>query len=132
MAIFIEECECGQSVSVSVGNRIHDNTLWWFQSYHCIKCGKTFEMDSKDEISVELEQLILKQDGAYGLYLENSKDRIKVEYLIKKTMPSKIKKCELFLEKKADEIIIGTENEVLLIKKTLESKGISSYVVQLI
>ena len=102
MAIFIKECECGQSVSVSVGNRIRDNTLWWFQSYHCIKCGKTFEMDSKDEIPFELEQLMLKQDGAYGLYLENSKDRLKVEYLIKKTRLSNIIKCELFLEKKAD------------------------------
>lgn len=131
MAIFIKKCVCGQNILVNVGNKIHGNTLWWFQSYHCANCGKTLEMDSIDEIPFEYEQLILEQDGVHGLYLNNSKDRSKVEYIIKKTMTDKIKKYELFLEKKTEELIRGTPNEVLLIKKILESKGISSHIIQL-
>lgn len=73
----------------------------------------------------------MEQDGTYALFSDDSKDRVKIEFIIKKGMADNLRKFELFLEKKSDEIIRGTQNEVLIVKSYLEKKGISSRIVKL-
>ncbi len=131
MAVFKTKCDCGQNILVNVGDRLYNNTIQWFQSYNCINCGKSIEMDSVDEIPLEIKLIIMEQEGTYGLFLKYPKDRAKVEFIIKKLMTDKLKKFDLFLEKKSDEIIKGTQNEVLVVKNYLEKKGISSHIVKL-
>lgn len=124
MAAYFMKCDCGADVLVHVGDKICQDTLCWFRSYHCINCGKAIELDDADEIPPEIRQIILEQDGTYELYLCNEKDRGKAEFLLKKLPVDNMKMCNVFVENKTDVIIRGTQNEVLLVKLLLEKRGI--------
>lgn len=123
MAILRVKCDCGKIVESNVGDRLCDNKLYWFQSYQCDNCGKIIELDGIEKIPIEIETAIMEQEGRCGLFLNNSKDRRKTEFLLRKQQNSILDKFELFIEKKSDEIAQGTKNEMLYIKNLLKSKG---------
>ena len=123
MAILRVKCDCGKIVEANVGDRLCDNKLYWFQSYHCNHCGTIIEVDGIEKIPVEIETAIMEQEGRCGLLLHSSKDRRKADFLLKKHQNSIWDKFELFKENQSDEIAQGTKNEMLHIKSFLESKG---------
>ena len=123
MAILKTKCECGQSVQANVGDRIYNNRLYWFQSYYCDNCNGAIEMDGDGEIPPAIKSAILEQEGSFGLFLNDLKDRAKTEFLLKKIPSDYLIMFELFLNKRSDEIIRGTQNEVLLVKNYLKTKG---------
>ena len=123
MAILKVKCDCGMTVEANVGDRMCNNKLHWFQSYYCNNCGNTSELDGVGNIPPDIETAIMEQDGRCGLFLNNSDDRQKAEFLLKKRQSDNLEKYKLFIEKKTDEILYGTKNEILLTEKYLKSKG---------
>ena len=108
MAILRLNCDCGKIVGANVGDRLCDNKLHWFQAYHCDNCGKFIELDGIGKTPLEIETAIMEQEGRCGLLLNNSKDRRKAEFLLKKQRNSILDKFELFTDKNTDEISQGT------------------------
>ena len=124
MARLKVKCNCGMTVEANVGDKLFDNKLYWFQSYHCCNCGRTIELDGIEKMPLEIEAAIIEQEGKYRLLLNDSKDRKKTEFLLKKNDNLGI--FRQFVEKQSDEIAQGTKNEMLLIENFLKSKaGIS-------
>ena len=124
MAVLRIKCHCGQDVSASVGDKIYNNRLYWFQSYHCANCGETIEMDSDAQMPSEVKEAIVAKQGKYGLFVSNRKDRAKAEFILKKMPHGDLSDFKLFLERKTEEIIRGTQNEVLIVENFLAQKGI--------
>ncbi len=124
MAILRIKCHCGHNISASVGDKIYHNRLYWFQSYHCADCGETIEMDSDEQMPTEVKEAIIAEQGKYGLFVSNRKDRVKAEFVLKKMPYGDLFDFMPFLERKSEEIIRGTQNEVLTVKNYLEKKGI--------
>ncbi len=124
MAVMNIKCDCGFETLATVGDRIHEKGICWFQSYHCEKCGKTVELDNVGEIPSEVAKAIMKQEGTYSLLLTSPQDRAKAEFVLKRMAGEDLSRFVLLLEKETDEIVQGTQNEVLLVKRYLEKKGI--------
>ncbi|MBQ7774424.1 MAG: hypothetical protein IJ379_14405 [Lachnospiraceae bacterium] len=124
MAVMNIKCDCGFETLATVGDRIRENRICWFQSYHCEKCGKTVELDSVGEIPSEVARAIMEQEGTYSLLLTSLQDRAKAEFVLKRMAGEDLSRFALFSEKETDEIMQGTRNEVLLLKGYLEKKGI--------
>lgn len=124
MAVMYIKCDCGFEMQATVGDRICENKICWFQSYHCKKCGKTVELDSVGEIPLEVAKAIMKQEGTYRLLLGNLQDRGKAKFVLKRIADEDLSRFALFSEGETDEIMQGTRNEVLLLKGYLEKKGI--------
>lgn len=130
MAILKIKCDCGKIIETSVGDKICDNKLFWFQSYHCNYCGKTVEMDCEGMIPSDIKETIITEQGNYGLIICDIKDRAKTEFLLKKMPQGNLFNFKEFLEKKSEEIIRGTQNEVLIVKNYLDKKGMKDCIIR--
>lgn len=130
MAILKIKCDCGRIIETGVGDKIYNNKLYWFQSYFCCYCGKTVEMDSEDMMPSDIKEAIIAEQGSYGLIMCNIKDRKKTEFLLKKMPEGNLFNFKPFLEKESEEIIRGTQNEVLIIKNYLNKKGMKDCIVK--
>lgn len=130
MAILNVKCDCGQIVSTNVGDTIRNSKLYWFQSYQCNNCGRTIEIDCDNVMPLDVKMAIISEQGSYGLFLNNIKERTKVRFILKKFPNSNLSSFKGFLDKETDEIVQGTQNEVLIIKEYLELKGINNCIVK--
>lgn len=130
MAILKIKCDCGQIIETSVGDKIYNNKLFWFRSYHCNYCGKTVEMDSEGMIPSDIKEAIMAEQGRYGLNICNIKDRVKTEFLLKKMPECDLFNFKPFLERRSEEIIRGTYNEVLIVKNYLVKKGMKDCIIR--
>lgn len=130
MAILNAKCDCGKIVSTNVGDAIHNSKLYWFQSYLCDNCGRTIEMDSDEAMPIDVKKAIILEQGCYGLFLNNIKERTKVKFILKKISDSNLPSVKEFLDKETDEIVQGTQNEVLIFKEYLELKGIKNCIIK--
>lgn len=130
MAMLKIKCDCGRIAEVGAGDKICNNKLFWFQSYYCNYCGKTVETDSEDMMPSDIKNAIIAEEGSYGLIICNIRDRAKIEFLLKKMPEDNLFNFKPFLERKSEEIIRGTQNEVLIVKNYLDKKGMRDCMVR--
>ena len=132
MAVIKMKCNCGMIIESNVGDSIYNNNLRWYQTYCCDNCGNAMEMDGIGDIPSEIKKAIMMQEGSYGLFSSDLKNRNKIIYLLKKMPYKDLDLFDLFKEGKSDEIIRGTQNEVTFIKDYLVTKGVKSCKVKLL
>lgn len=73
MATFPSDCpDCGQPITVAVGQYACGGELVWWESYHCAKCGSAVEADGHGHPPAGLIELFLNQEGRYELWIETT------------------------------------------------------------
>ena len=78
----------------------------------------------------DIKNAIIAEEGSYGLIICNIRDRAKIEFLLKKMPEDNLFNFKPFLERKSEEIIRGTQNEVLIVKNYLDKKGMRDCMVR--
>lgn len=116
----MNNCKCGGTLSINVGDSIMSGTFRWYASYHCNNCNINTEMDGNgiDSIPDDIKELIIKREGGWGL--ASSSNNVKIKYLLKKLLKNY---DSLILPK--DIFYCGTQNQVKWLKNKLIEKGIN-------
>ena len=67
MAILNRTCpECHKQASSSVGDRVVEGQLVWFESFRCPHCGCSMERDDRGVAEFSVRQAILAETGLWG------------------------------------------------------------------
>jgi len=116
----MSKCICGGLHHIDAGDSIRNGTYRWYASYHCDVCGKNTEIDGCgiDSIPDDIQSLIVKKEGKWGLRSLASK--VKIKYLMDKVL--QCKSMDFFEEI----FFFGTQNQVKWVKNKLIEKGIDA------
>lgn len=121
-------CECGNTLSYTVGDTVQSGVYRWYLSSHCNKCGSTTELDGCgiEDIPTVVQQTIIEK---YGEWEVLAKSQIsKINYLMKKLL--EIYETDI-VTKNTLTVYRGTKNQALWIKSQLIQKGISESAIEI-
>jgi len=120
------KCKCGNNIIANVGDSLYGGILRWYVSYKCEGCGCAVESDGRDEMPSEIKEAIIKEEGMWGIFLQDEKELAKVTYILKKELGFTLEQIKEIKAKLPNELISGTKNEIVRINGILTQKGIRS------
>lgn len=130
MAKINMKCNCGSNVSANVGDSLYGGVLRWYISYKCERCGCAVESDGRDEIPSEIKEAIIKEEGRWGIFINDEKDLTKVTYILKKELGFTLEQIKEIKTNLPNELISGTKNEIIRINNILNQKGIKAITIK--
>ncbi len=119
--------ECGSAYYINVSDSSVTGELTNYISHYCEKCGMAMEEDDFGQLPEKLRNIVLKQDGKWGLNLISGKKSV-IGKVIKEMKSMNIDEIFKLLKKVPGILFVGTRAEMEVIKHHFDKEEIESVV----
>jgi hypothetical protein len=118
-------CKCKNLVEASVGQNVRRGKVNWFLSYKCPICGNVIEEDGVDETPAEIRNVIISQEGEYGLIVpENTQNVTALIATIRKTLNLDLKDASNLKKLIPGVILKGTKEEMYRMQVLVKNESV--------
>lgn len=133
LAFVLRKCDkCNSDIKFNFTQRIDSyNDISWCGGYRCTKCDDGVEIDGSGIIDDTLRNIILEQEGLWGLHLEKEIDKVEVIKIIRKALNLSIEEVKRIKNSIPGVIITGTNVEMKRLQLLLKIGGLRSEVVKM-